>query len=86
MVPTAADSDQVTELFVVPVTVGVNVLDCPALRETALGVRVIPTVAGGAGAGLDVVGVGVNEIVALACAEGFEALMAVKVTVTGELI
>ena len=71
MLPTAGEIDHVTAVFVVPVTLAENCLDCPPFNETAVGDTEICTTGAG----------GTRLTVAEAAFEVSATLRAVTVTV-----
>ena len=72
--PTAGETDQLTRLFPVPVTVAENIRDWPPASDTAAGDTEIPMTGGN------------SEIVAEADLVGSAALVAVRVTVCAAVI
>jgi hypothetical protein len=73
-VPICGATTHVTAVLLVPVTVGVNVADCPADNEAIEGAIVIDTLAAG----------GTSEMVALALLVASAALVTFTVTVCAE--
>jgi hypothetical protein len=82
MVPTCGLIDQVTAVFEVPLTVGVNVALWPPVREALPGDKLRLTV--GVGAGGAALGCRIREADALLA--GSTALVAINVTVSSDVM
>jgi hypothetical protein len=84
-VPTLGLSDQVTAVLELPLTVAVNCLDCPAVSDGDLGLKVMLTFDAGGGGGVTAdVMAGPRRMVALADLVGSATLVARIVTSESE--